>query len=337
MIVSTGPAKKQSDAKKRPPRPSELYAALDLGTNNCRMLIARRTPGGFRVVDSFSRITRLGEDITSTGLLNDDAMERTIRALKVCAKKIESRDVSFIRGVATEACRRAANAPDFIEKAKLETGINLQAISPEEEARLALSGCASLLTPTNPNALVFDIGGGSTEVMWIELGRFGDPIVVDVISLPIGVVTVAESYGSGEDIDKVSYCKIVEDVRAQLVDFDARNSISSAIESNRVQMLGTSGTVTTLGAVSLNLPRYLRSKVDGMSIQFEQVRSISQDLAEMNCEERAAHPCIGESRADLVVGGCAILEALCDLWPVGQLKIADRGIREGLLLEMMQK
>ena len=326
--------------KKPPGRPNSavlpLYAALDLGTNNCRMLIARRTRQGFRVVDSFSRITRLGEDVAQSGRLSEDAMERTLKALLVCAKKIQNRNVTFVRSVATEACRRADNALDFLNRVQCETGLNLEAINPEEEASLALTGCASLLNLTKPKALVFDIGGGSTEVMWIELDRLGDPQVVDIISLPIGVVTVSEEYARAQEVSHDSYRAIQDHVIQELQAFDRRNAISTDVANGSVQMLGTSGTVTTLGAIHLKLPRYLRSKVDGMNLPFDEIHRVSHRLAQMNCDERAAHPCIGASRADLVIAGCAILEGLCQLWPVGELTIADRGIREGILLKLMR-
>ncbi|WP_135076526.1 Ppx/GppA phosphatase family protein [Terasakiella sp. SH-1] len=315
-----------------------LYAALDLGTNNCRMLIARRTKQGFRVVDSFSRITRLGEDVAQSGRLSDDAMERTLKALLVCSKKIQNRNVSFVRSVATEACRRAENAIDFLTRVQSETGLQLEAINPEEEASLALTGCASLLNLKKPKGLVFDIGGGSTEIMWIELDRMGDPQVVDIISLPIGVVTVSEEFTEPghTEISPKNYQAIQELVLKEITEFDIRNHISKDVAEGVVQMLGTSGTVTTLGAISLKLPRYLRSKVDGTTLSFDEIEKVSNGLVNMSPRERAAHPCIGANRADLVVAGCAILEALCQLWPVGELTIADRGIREGILLKLMQ-
>jgi len=318
------------------PSPMPLYAALDLGTNNCRMLIARRTKHGFHVVDSFSRITRLGEDVAQSGRLSEAAMDRTIKALMVCSKKIQNRNVTFVRSVATEACRRADNADIFLSRVRNETGINLEAIKPEEEAGLALTGCASLLNLKKPKALVFDIGGGSTEIMWIELDRMGDPQVVDVISLPVGVVTVSEKYSDGADVTSKSYDIIKSHVQQDLHDFNTDNDIANEVAEGRVQMLGTSGTVTTLGAIHLQLPRYLRSKVDGMNLPFSEVHRVSHELLAMDCAQRAAHPCIGTSRADLVIAGCAILEALCQLWPVGELTIADRGIREGILLNLMR-
>jgi len=212
----------------------------------------------------------------------------------------------------------------------------LEAIRPEEEAKLALTGCASLLNLQKPKALVFDIGGGSTEIMWIELDRVGDPHVVDVISLPIGVVTVSEEYAQDDDVSPDDYQTIQDNVTRAIQDFSLRNDIPAHVDAGKVQMLGTSGTVTTLGAIHLRLPRYLRSKVDGMRLPFDEVHRVSEKLTEMDCKERAAHPCIGTSRADLVLAGCAILESLCKLWPVGELTIADRGIREGILLKLMR-
>lgn len=300
------------------------------------MLIARRTRQGFHVVDSFSRITRLGEDVAKSGLLSDDAMERTLKALQVCSKKIRNRNVNFVRSVATEACRRASNADQFLGRVLEETGLTLEAINPEEEAGLALTGCASLLNLKKPKALVFDIGGGSTEIMWIELDRMGDPEVVDVISLPVGVVTVSERYSDNSEVTQENYETIIASVQRDIQDFSKRNNIVSEVEEGRVQMLGTSGTVTTLGAIHLQLPRYLRSKVDGMCLPFDEIFRVSQKLVTMDFTQRAAHPCIGSSRADLVIAGCAILEALCQLWPVGELTIADRGIREGILLNLMR-
>ncbi len=328
--------RRRTSHKETKPSSIPLYAALDLGTNNCRMLIARRTRQGFHVVDSFSRITRLGEDIAQSGRLSDDAMERTLKALQVCSKKLQNRNVHFVRSVATEACRRAANAEHFLSRVLNETGLTLEAINPEEEAGLALTGCASLLNLTKPKALVFDIGGGSTEIMWIELDRLGDPQVVDVISLPVGVVTVSEKYSHDQEVTKENYETIKTSVRDSIIEFSERNNISNEVENGQVQMLGTSGTVTTLGAIHLQLPRYLRSKVDGMCLPFDEVFRVSKELLEMDCTQRAANPCIGMSRADLVIAGCAILEALCDLWPVGELTIADRGIREGILLNLMR-
>ena len=328
--------RRKTAPRQEPVESIPLYAALDLGTNNCRMLIARQTPYGFRVVDSFSRVTRLGEDVSQSGLLSEDAMERTIRALSVCSKKMKARQVSFIRSVATEACRRAENADIFLSRVMEETGIKLEAITPEEEAGLALAGCASLLNLEKPKALVFDIGGGSTEIMWIELDRLGDPHVVDVISLPVGVVNISEKYAEADEVNANNYQAIQDHVLNAIADFNERNNITTHVANKQVQMLGTSGTVTTLGAIHLRLPRYLRSKVDGMNLAFKEIHRVSQNLTTMNLKQRAAHPCIGPNRADLVLAGCAILEALCRLWPVGVLTIADRGIREGILLKLMR-
>lgn len=327
------------------------FVAVDLGTNNCRMLAARPDPrGGFRVVDSFSRITRLGEGLHTSNRLSEVAMSRTIEALRACARKMARHRVVGARMVATAACRHAANGAAFLHRVEAETGLRLEIIAPDEEARLALAGCAPLLRPGCRGAVVFDIGGGSTELMWVsphgdrvdaadddddddEAGH--EPRLVDMASLPVGVVTLAEARGG--DLCDHDYSQVVDEVRRSLLDFDDRHGISERLAVGEpIQMLGTSGTVTTLGGVMLDLPRYNRDSVDGLEVDFLSIRAVSRRLRAMTCDQRARHPCIGSDRADLVVSGCAILEAICDLWPAGRLRIADRGIREGLLMELMR-
>ena len=312
------------------------YAAIDLGTNNCRMLVARPYGGDFRVIDSFSRIVRLGEGVAAEGRLSEDAIARTVGALKVCHAKMRSAGVRRIRSVATEACRRADNAEEFLGRAREEAGIELEAISPREEAELTLMGCAPLLDGARPHALVFDIGGGSTEVVWIDATGDDAPKTIDVISLPHGVVTLTEDYAGRTNPDE-AYEEIVDMIDRSLADFDARNGISRAVEQGRVQMLGTSGTVTTLGAMHLNLGRYDRSKVDGLNLRFDHICDVVEYLGTLDTEERIKHPCIGPRRGDLIMAGCAVLDAVCRRWPVGALIVADRGIREGILMSLMRE
>lgn len=316
------------------PRDGAVLSAIDLGTNNCRMLIARPEGEGFRVIDSYSRITRLGEGLASTGCLSAAAQDRTIEALKRCVDKMERRGVTASRNVATEACRRALNGPEFIDRVHRETGMDLECITAGEEARLALTGCASLLRRDHPYALVFDIGGGSTELLWVKLTESPFPCVEGFTTLPLGVVTVAEACGGG-DLGERTYRTVVDHVRAQLAPFEARHGIRHTIASGQAQMLGTSGTVTTLGGLHLGLSRYDRSAVDGLVIDFDAVNSLSRGLAAMSHRQRADSPCIGPQRADLVLAGCAILEAICETWPMGSLRVADRGLREGMLLDLM--
>lgn len=317
----------------------QTFAAIDLGTNNCRLLVAQPSRDGFRVIDAFSRIVRLGEGVGETGALSEAAMARTVDALKVCAAKMRRRRVDRARLVATDACRRAANSTDFLDRVVSETGLHLEIIPPEEEARLALQGCAPLFETGKRRALVFDIGGGSTEIMVMDTDDGNCAAVKSVpvsgwMSMPFGVVSLSERYG-GDTLSQERYSAMIDDVDALLAPFCARNRIAASARSGDLQMLGASGTVTTLTGVYLDLPRYDRSRVDGTYLGFGSIRQISDRLRRMCCEERATHPCIGADRADLVVAGCAILEAMCRRWPVGQLRVADRGLREGILLELM--
>ena len=313
----------------------ETFAALDLGTNNCRLLVAEPDGGSFRVVDAFSRIVRLGEGLESTGSLTEAAMERTIGALRVCASKMARKKVVKARNVATEACRRAANCGQFLDRIRAETGLDLEIISPDEEARLALSGCGPLLVDGYRHGVVFDIGGGSTEVMWVETPGDGSVVIIDTLSIPVGVVNLAEIHGGGE-ISGDQFDTMVRVIAGELVDFEVRNGITDAIGDGSVQMLGTSGTVTTLAGIHLKLPAYDRSVVDGSFMDFGDLAAVTRHLMELDFDGRAQEPCVGVVRADLVVAGCAILEAICQTWNIGRLRIADRGVREGILMGLME-
>ncbi|TPG15512.1 Ppx/GppA phosphatase family protein [Sphingomonas oligophenolica] len=311
---------------------AQAFAALDLGTNNCRLLIARPQGSGFVVIDAFSRIVRLGEGLATTGALSDAAIERTIAALRVCSDKLKRRNVTLARSVATEACRRATNGAAFIARALAETGIHLDIITAEEEARLAVLGCHALIEPGDDPALVFDIGGGSTELVLIDTSG-PLPRVLDWHSTPWGVVSLTEFAGLGTTRDSLAdtYAKMRRTVADSMAAFAAR--LPRSVRCPR--LLGTSGTVTTLGSVHLRLSSYDRSLVDGLIVPTRAMRQISKDLSKMTLAERATLPCIGNERADLVVAGCAILETIMDLWPAERLGIADRGIREGILKRLM--
>ena len=326
------------------------YAALDLGTNNCRLLIARRAVGlqptglsrggGFHVIDAFSRIVRLGEGLAATGALSAAAMARTLDALRICAGKIGHRKVVLGRYVATEACRRAENCADFLAQVREAIGIELEIISTAEEARLVVAGCAPLLHPRIPYAIVFDIGGGSTEIVWVRQewarGRQPQLEILGSVSLPFGVVTFTERFG-GIEVTPASYRAMVAEAEAALAPFEKSHSIRRQVRARQVQMLGSSGTVTTLAGVHLALPRYIRALVDGSTLTFDQIELVSRHLAGLDIAGRAASPCVGRERADLVLSGCAILDAICATWPIGRLRVADRGIREGILFDLMHE
>jgi exopolyphosphatase/guanosine-5'-triphosphate,3'-diphosphate pyrophosphatase len=326
----------------------ELYAALDLGTSNCRLLVARpifqqkSQHKTLRVVDSYSRIVRLGEGLSERGQLSSDAMDRTIKALAVCKAKLDRYTIAKGRYVATEACRRAGNADWFINRIEQEVGIKIDIISNEEEARLAFLGCSSLLQRDTRFALAFDIGGGSTEFMWVKI----DPnvpldshkrhLIQDWLSLPYGVMNMSEQFG-GAAYTEMYFEEIVDKIVELLASFNRANDISDRIWRERVQLLSTSGTVTTLAAIHLNLPRYDRSRIDGLKLSVSDIRAATQRLMQMSPTQRAAHPCIGSARTDYILSGCAIFEAIVRTFPIDKITIADRGVREGIIVSLMRE
>ena len=330
----------QASGRESTPYQRQSFAAIDLGTNNCRLLIARPQGENFVVVDAFSRVVRLGEGLAGSGRLSDAAMDRALGALHVCSDKLKRRRVHLARSVATEACRRAENGPEFIERVRRETGIALDIISAKEEARLAVLGCHILLEQGDGPAIIFDIGGGSTELVLVEQGEAPLPRIVDWMSVPWGVVSLTETCGI-EPLDAdgraARYADMRRRVRESLAPFAERlqPTLEQHDRAQPLRLLGTSGTVTTLASLHLELPQYDRRAVDGLIVPAEAMRGISERLSAMPIPARRELACIGRERADLVVAGCAILETILDLWPADRLGVADRGIREGILRSLM--
>lgn len=311
------------------------YGALDLGTNNCRLLIARPDgrSGDFTVIDAFSRVIRLGEGLGQTGRLSNAAMDRAMLALSVCADKLSRRGVSLTRNVATEACRRASNGVEFVARVFEVTGIALDVISPAEEARLAVLGCASLVDSDGPPALIFDIGGGSTELILVDAGTAA---IKAWISVPWGVVSLAET--ATYDPPEAERATVYADMQARLKGhLDIFATAIAPFEAGPLQLLGTSGTITTLASIALGQSSYDRRQVDGSTVTAAAMIELSRMLAARSPRERAAVPGIGADRAELVVAGCAILEAIISRWPTETLRVADRGIREGVLRTLMTR
>lgn len=312
-----------------------LYAALDLGTNNCRLLVAAPTAHGFRVLDSFSRIVRLGEGLATTGALSPEAMDRAVAALAVCADKLGRRKVRRIRAVATEACRRAANGARFLARVRETTGLAFEVIGPREEAELAVESCAPLLAGPERRALLFDIGGGSTELAWLRIDGEGEITLTGYASVPLGVVTLAERWREAA-FTAEGFEAMTMEAMAALLPFDAVHCISAEVARGQVRLVGTSGTVTTLAGVSLGLARYSRAMVDGRVLAVEAADRALATVREMGREGLTRHPCIGPQRVDFVLPGCAVFAAIRRLWPVPAFVVADRGLREGILLRLMR-
>ncbi len=326
-----------SAVPQRAATPPAAFAALDLGTNNCRLLVAAPGgPAGFRVVDSFSRAVRLGEGLERTGLLSDAAMDRAVAALEACAQKLSRRPIRGLDAVATEACRRAANGAIFLARARAATGLPIRIIGAREEAALAMASCAPLLGPADRRALLFDIGGGSTEIAWVRAGTPDSPAeLIGYTTMPLGVVTLAERAGAS-CFTPEGFEAVAAEVAIELVRFDAVHAIGREIAAGGVRMIGTSGTVTTLAGVALSLPRYSRGAVDGQVIGMAAADQALADLFGLGRAGLAAHPCVGPERVDFVLPGCAVFAAIRRVWPTATVTVADRGLREGMLLRLMR-
>jgi len=328
----------RTSARSRAP----LYAALDLGTNNCRMLIAAPDgDGGLRVVDGYSRIVRLGEGVTHTGRLSDEAMARAYQALTACAQRIEARGPVAVGCVATQACRAASNGQTFLNRIKTDLGLDFQIIGSEEEAQLAVLGCASLIEPEPEYTLIVDIGGGSTELSWVcSKDVLADPLKAPILAwgtAPLGVVTLAEEEEEPADGKEAWYEALVTRLAAQIAPVGDVAHLREAFEQGRAHIIGTSGTVTSLAGVHMGLARYQRARVDGYWFDVAACRATIAQMLAKTLEQRASNPCVGKDRADLVVLGGAILDAVLRVWPSERIRVADRGLREGVLMRLMAK
>ncbi len=318
-----------------PPYATPAYAALDLGTNNCRLLVGAPSADGFRVVDSFSRLVRLGEGLETSGQLSPAAMDRAIDALQACADRLALRPMGGVRAIATEACRRASNANAFVARVARQTGLRLDVISTREEARLALESCAPLLAGEGRRALLFDIGGGSTELVWVRLSPGQPPALIGTQSLSLGVVALSERFGPAA-FTTDGYLAMVAEVQALLEPFEQVHRIGQELRQGGVRLLGTSGTVTTLAGEVLALQRYRRTQVDGQVLPAAAAAGAVLTLRAMGRAGLAAHPCVGPERADYVLPGCAIFTAIHARWPAPEVTVADRGLREGMLLRLIR-
>jgi len=336
------------EGRRRPPGETPNYAALDLGTNNCRLLIATPSPNGFRVVEAYSRIVRLGEGLGASGRLSDAAMERAMAALKVSAEKVRRRKAVRVKAIATQACRMAENGPAFVERVRQETGLKLEIITPREEAQLSVAGCVTLLDRTADAALVVDVGGGSTELSWVDLK--GDGLdarprqfaawrlpIKAWLSIPVGVVTLAEEFPEHGTDQHGWFRAMVDSVKARIDGFRHAEPLRELFDGGRAHLVGTSGAITSLAGLHLGLPRYDRAQVDGLWMTRSDCEAAADRLLALTPAQRAAEPCIGPDRADLVLAGAAILQAVQELWPCERVRVADRGLREGLLMSLMSE
>lgn len=327
-------------------RKAKYYGAIDLGTNNCRLLIARSLEDGFKVVDSYSSVVRLGAGLAGTGRLAEANMDAAIEAIDICAKKMKAKNVKRWRCIATQACREAENGEAFLARVKAETGLRFETISPRVEARLSVMGCLNIIDRNKHVALVIDIGGGSTELSWVDIRRLNEansrhkihrPPISAWVSLPIGVVNLSEMYRENPDDLSAWYERMKDHVREEIAKQNCQTRFGKVFKAGRGHLIGTSGTITSLASVHLKLPYYQRDKIDGIWVNQADILKTAQDLSRKTAKERAQEPCIGEDRATMIIAGCAITEVICEYWPAQRIRVADRGLREGMLMGLMNK
>ncbi|PHR57967.1 MAG: exopolyphosphatase [Robiginitomaculum sp.] len=324
---------------------SNYFGVIDLGTNNCRLLIARSRPNGFQVVDSYSNVVRLGAGLATTGRLSEESMDAAVKAIAVCAHKMKAKSVKRWRCIATQACRAASNGEEFMARVKRETGLTFETISPRVEARLSVMGCVNIIDHNKDVALVIDIGGGSTELSWVDVRRLKSesgarlhrPPISAWASLPIGVVNLSELYPENPDDLAGWYDEMKACVLKHIQEQGCEKRFVNTFKEGRGHLVGTSGTITSLASVYLKLPYYQRNKIDGIWMETDNLINTARHLSSISLSERQKEPCIGEDRATMLVAGCAIVDVITELWPTEKTRVADRGLREGMLMGLMNK
>jgi len=344
--TSNGTRRRRNRQKRHSAGKSQYFGAVDLGTNNCRLLIARSMPQGFQVVDSYSNVVRLGAGLASTGKLAEPNMDAAVEAIKACAAKMKAKSVKRWRCIATQACREASNGEEFLQRVKTETGLGFETISPRVEARLSVMGCINIIDLEKDVALVIDIGGGSTELSWVDVRklrnnnisrRISRPPISAWTSLPVGVVNLSEMYPETPDDLEGWFASMKKRVHEEIEKKNYASQFANSFAEGRGHLVGTSGTITSLAGVHLKLPYYQRNKIDGIWVQSTDILDTISSLANMPLERRQSEPCIGTDRATMLMAGCAILDVIYELWPSERIRVADRGLREGMLMGLMNK
>ncbi|MES0370726.1 MAG: Ppx/GppA phosphatase family protein [Mariprofundaceae bacterium] len=316
---------------------SNIHASIDVGSNTLRLLIARPVPNSpntataqaWEIIDYRHLITRLGEGLHESGRLSDAAMERTLQALQLFKSVIDHHQVASeqLRATATAAVREAKNGTLFQQQAEKKTGIHLSIIDGEEEAKLSLLGASSVLhEETSSDMLLFDIGGGSTEFV-----RSKNSSAIDAISCKLGVVRLVEAHLHSDPPSTEDYLTMKKAAHdhLEMVAEHWRKISGSAPKS----LVGTAGTVTTLAAVQMNLVPYDPEQVNNHQISHENFISLRNHLLNLNHEQRQNIPAIEPGRADLIIAGLAIIEAIMEKWGYKSLITVDAGLLEGNWLD----
>lgn len=298
-------------------------ATIDLGSNTVRLLVADvEGPGRWRVVAEHQTVTRLGEGLAATGALGEVPMARTLAVVRDYVARGAALGATETRIVATSAVREAANGSVFAAAVERATGWRVRVVSGEDEARLTLLGVRHGVGPLAGPVVVFDIGGGSTEYILAD----GEQVRATA-SLRLGVVPLAERYPFPERVDRSRYAALLREVMRQL----ARELPAEILSARPAHLVGTAGTVTTLAALDLGLPRYDAGRVQGHRLSRAAIERLGARLGSLTVGERAALPCLEPGRADLIVPGVAIVMATLDCLGVDGLTVSDSGLREGIL------
>lgn len=321
--------KLHKDAEKKAVRDAKKYfAAIDLGSRNCRTIVGCQSKAGaFEYIETYSKSVSLADGVAASKKLSRKSMDRTIEALAFCSKVLSRYAGLTYLAVATDAMRRAENASVFIKRVKRELGLIISIITPQEEAYYAALGCIEVLSLETEIFVVFDIGGGSSEIALCRQKSDKDIELIDSLSIPYGVINLLESK---DHLTFSGYSNLVQKISDLSRDF--LNQYATTLDFvNNFQCIGTSGTTTTVAALNMNLRFYDREKINDSILQFSEILKTVHYVQSLSEDERKLHPYISQSNEDLVLGGLTILEGIVRGLPASTITVTDRGVRDGVV------
>ncbi|HVX59669.1 MAG TPA: Ppx/GppA phosphatase family protein [Pirellulales bacterium] len=307
------------------PELAHRFAAIDVGTNSIRLVVAEALrEGHYRVLTEEKDPARLGKDLSSTGRLNPAAVERSLEALRRMKQIAVGYQVRELRVIGTCAIREAKDGSDFCRRAKQEIGLDIEVISAEQEARLAFRSVARNFHLEGKDVAVADTGGGSTELILAS----GD-IIEDICTTPLGAVRMTEVYSGGEEFSPQSYDRMVTGIDREL-----RKHTKNVIMIPHL-LIGSGGTFTTLAEMIMGGKGQSGLPLRGYEITHAEVGHLLDRLRKMPAKARRNLPGLSPDRVDIIVAGVTIIDRIMRRFKINRLQIHDRGVRDGLLLTMI--
>ncbi len=305
--------------------------AIDIGSNSVRLLVAEALRGSnYRILDEEREPTRLGRSVSSKGQLDDESMERTIAALNTFKQIAAGYQVTTLRTIATCAVRESRNGPEFCRRVREQVGLDVEVISGEREAQLAFASVQHAFDLSSKNVIVADIGGGSTELIFAT-----GNLIESIFSTPLGAVRLTEQFGIGEGVEDADFARGLERLEEEVASCLKKRTTRPLFAPHF--LVGCGGTFTTLAELMMAAKREVDVPVAGYRVSQAEIRHLLDRLTKMPLRARRNLPGMTPDRADIIVAGLTIVDALLKRFRVNTVLVHTRGVRDGLVREMIEE